>query len=249
MNQHRNAEPLPPLHRRRVVAGFVAIGGAALWSATGGTGAAAAAPTAGQAVTTSSAGRWHGPHSSNGWPVLQRAPEHRVEGAGGTRISCLGGDVATVLLHLVRRYHYEVRAIGPRDITGHTADRVIGPSYESNHLSGTAVTLFPALYPAGAKGNVFPQDLATLRDVLAELDGVVAWGGDQEHAKESHFQIDVAPGDKRLAEVAARVRAWGCRPGAGAGVAPDVFATGRRTRARDVRDRQNRQARQNRRSR
>ncbi|MFF2230041.1 hypothetical protein [Streptomyces anulatus] len=246
MNQHRNAEPLPPLHRRRVVAGFVAIGGAALWSATGGAGAAAAAPTAGRAVTSSSAGRWHGPHSANGWPVLRRAPEHRVEGAGGTRISCLGGDVATVLLHLVRRYHYEVRAIGPRDITGHTADRVIGPSYESNHLSGTAVALFPALYPAGAKGNVFPQDLATLRDVLAELDGVVAWGGDQEHAKESHFQIDVAPGDKRLAEVAARVRAWGSRPGAGAGVAPDVFATGRRTRARDVRDRQ---AWQNRRSR
>ncbi|MFF8499435.1 hypothetical protein ACF07L_02100 [Streptomyces anulatus] len=250
MNQHRNDEPPASLHRRRVVAGLAAIGGAALWSATGGTGAAVAAPTAGRAVTTApSATRWSGAHSANGWPVVERAPEHVVEGAGGTRVSCLGGDIATVLLHLVRRYHYEVRAIGPRDITGHTTERVIGPPYESNHLSGTAVTLFPALYPAGAKGNVFPQDLATLRDVLAELDGVVAWGGDQEHAKESHFQIDVAPGDRKLAEVAARVRAWDARPGAGAGVPPDVFAIGRRTRARGVRDHQNRQARQNRRSR
>ncbi|MFB6664748.1 hypothetical protein ACFWEB_08220 [Streptomyces parvus] len=250
MNQHGNAVPHTPLHRRQVVAGFAAIGGAALWSATGGTGSAVAAPTAGRAVTTApSAARWSSAHSANGWPVVERAPEHRVEGAGGTRVSCLGGDVATVLLHLVRRYHYEVRAIGPRDITGHTTDRVIGPPYESNHLSATAITLFPDLYPAGAKGNVFPQDLATLRDILAELDGVVAWGGDRKHAKESHFQIDVAPGDQNLAEVAARVGAWDRRPGAGAGVVPDVFATGRRTRARDVRDHQNQQARPNRRSR
>ncbi|MFC8658620.1 hypothetical protein R1Y80_24660 [Streptomyces sp. JL1001] len=247
MRQHGNAAPHTPLHRRQVVAGFAAIGGAALWSATGGAGAAVAAPTAGRAVTTApSAARWSGAHSANGWPVVERAPEHRVEGAGGTRVTSLDGDVTTVLLHLVRRYHYEVRALGPRDITGHTTDRVIGPPYESNHLSGTAIALFPDLYPAGAKGNVFPQDLATLRDILAELDGVVAWGGDQGHAKESHFQIAVAPGDKKLAEVAARVRAWGPRPGAGAGVLPDVFATERRTRARDVRDRQNHHSRRNR---
>ncbi|MFJ3596108.1 MULTISPECIES: hypothetical protein [unclassified Streptomyces] len=250
MNQHGNAAPHTPLHRRQVVTGFAAIGGAALWAATGGSGSAMATPTAGRAVTTaSSAARWRGTHSANGWPVVERAPEHGIEGAGGTRVSCLGGDVATVLLHLVRRYHYEVRAIGPRDVAGHTGERMIGPPYESNHLSGTAVTLFPALYPAGAKGNVFPQDLATLRDILAELDGVVAWGGDQKHAKESHFQIDVGPGDKRLAAVAARVGAWDRRPGVGAGVVPDVFATRRRTRARDVRDRQNQQARQNQRSR
>lgn len=250
MNQHGNAAPHTSLHRRQVVAGFAAIGGAALWAATGGTGSAMAAPTAGRAVTTaSSAARWSGTHSANGWPVVERAPKHRVEGAGGTRVSCLGGDIATVLLHLVRRYHYEVRAIGPRDVTGHTTDRAIGPPYESNHLSGTAVAVFPTLYPVEAKGNVFPQDLATIRDILAELDGVVAWGGDQERAKESHFQIDVAPGDKKLAEVAARVRTWVPCSGAGAGVVPDVFATGRRTRAREVRDRQNQQARQNRRSR
>ncbi|GGP34710.1 hypothetical protein [Streptomyces sindenensis] len=247
MNQHGNAAPHTPLHRRQVVTGFAAIGGAALWSAIGGTGSAVAAPTAGRAATTaSSAARWSGTHSANGWPVVERTPEHRIGGAGGTRVSCLGGDVATVLLHLVRRYHYEVRAIGPRDVTGHTTDRVVGPPYESNHLSGTAITLFLALHPTGAKGNVFPQALATLRDILAELDGVVAWGGDQKHAKESHFQIDVAPGDKKLAEVAARVGAWDRRPGAGAGVVPDVFAPGRRTHARDLRNRQNQQHRRNR---
>ncbi|MEV0961230.1 hypothetical protein AB0J25_01175 [Streptomyces sp. NPDC049910] len=234
MNQHRNAVRHTPLHRRQVVAGFVAIGGTALWSATGGTGVAVAAP---------SAVWWNVAHSANGWPVVEHAPEHRLEGAGGTRVSCLGGDVATVLLHLARRYHYEVRAIGPRDVAGHTTARAIGPPYESNHLSGTAVTVFPSLYPAGAKGNVFPQDVATIRDILAELDGVVAWGGDQERAKESHFQIDVAPGDKKLAEVASRIRAWDPRPGAGAGVVPDVFATRRRTHARDLRDRQKQQNR------
>ncbi|MFD0424033.1 hypothetical protein [Streptomyces parvus] len=54
------------------------------------------------------------------------------------------------------------------------------------------------------------------------------------------------PGDQKLAEVAAHIRAWDPRPGAGAGAVPDVFATGRRTRARDLRDRQNHQSRRNR---
>ncbi|MFB7091489.1 hypothetical protein [Streptomyces sp. NPDC056296] len=234
MNQHgKHGKPAPYtlLRRRQVVGGFLAIGGAALWSATGTAGVATAAPAA---------GRWDKADSTNGWPVIEQAPEHLIEGAGGTRVSCRGDDVATVLLHLARRYHYEVHEIGPRDITGHTTDRMIGPPYESNCLSGTAITIFQPLYPAGSKGNVFPQDLATIRDILAELDGVVTWGGDQEPAKESHFQIDVAPGDATLADVAARIREWEARPGAGAGVVPDVFAARRRVRARDLRNRQKR---------
>ncbi|MEJ1202743.1 MULTISPECIES: hypothetical protein [unclassified Streptomyces] len=78
---------------------------------------------------------------------------------------------------------------------------------------------------------------------------MVKWGDDQELAKESHFQIDVAPGGTRLAGVAARIREWESRPGAGAGVVPDVFAARRRVRARDLRNRQNRQNRQDRQNR
>ncbi|MFD0107661.1 hypothetical protein [Streptomyces sp. NPDC127164] len=234
MNQHgKHGKPAPYalLKRRQVVGGFLAIGGAALWSAAGTAGAATAAPAA---------GRWDKADSVNGWPVIEQAPEHLIEGAGGTRVACRGGDVATVLLHQARRYHYEVRAIAPGGITGHTTDRALSRRYESNYLSGTAITIFPALYPAGAKGNVYPQDLATIRDILAELEGLVKWGGDLDPVKESHFQIDVAPRDPKLADVAARIRGWESRPGAGAGVVPDVFATRRRLRARDLRNRQNR---------
>ncbi|AQS66889.1 hypothetical protein [Streptomyces pactum] len=232
MNQHEYVAPHGTLKRRHVVAAALGVaGGAVLWSAPG---------TAAVAADASPAGPWNGRRSANGWPVIDETPEHRIEGAGNTGVSCLGGDVATVLLHLARRYHYEVRAITPRDITGHTTERVLGRRYESNYLSGTAITIFPALYPAGAKGNVYPQDLATIRDILAELEGLVKWGGDFDPAKESHFQIDVAPRDPKLTDVAARIRGWESRPGAGAGVVPDVFATRRRVRARDLRNRQNR---------
>lgn len=90
--------------------------------------------------------------------------------------------------------------------------------YEENHASGTAVDIRPGSYPRGVKGGFLPYQLAVVRDILAECDGVVRWGGDFSVPDESHFQIAIAPGDPRLRALVKKLRGWNGTPGAGAGV-------------------------------
>ncbi|MFI0965770.1 hypothetical protein ACH4S8_30905 [Streptomyces sp. NPDC021080] len=198
--------------RRFLLTGLGAAGGAALAADGMSSTAFAATP-----VAAAAAGQWRKKTSANGWPVLDSAPAHRVEGTGGVRFEAADGDVATVLTHVVRRFHYEIDTLGTGEVTGHTTSRTVAAAYESNHLSGTAIAIRPLLYPVRAQGGFFPPELVVVRDILADLEGVVKWGGDLKPAKESHFQIDVRPGDAALRRVAAKLRGWELKPGEGAG--------------------------------
>ncbi|MBD0745353.1 hypothetical protein [Streptomyces sp. CBMA152] len=206
---------IPPairLDRRRFLfAGLGVAGGAVLASGGMATTAVAATPVAPRNA------QWGKSTSANGWPVLAHAPAHRVEGTGGVHFDAVDGDVATVLTHVVRRFHYEIDTLGAGEVGGHTTSRTVAAAYESNYLSGTAIAIRPLLYPARAQGGFFPHELVVIRDILADLEGVVKWGGDLTPAKESHFQIDVKPGDAALRRVAAKLRGWELTPGEGAG--------------------------------
>src|SRR5690606_26733482 len=128
-------------------------------------------------------------------------------------------------------------AIRDGDVTGHTSDRNIATAFESNYLSGTAIAIRPDSYPLGAKDGLFPHELVVVRDILAECDGIVRWGGDEPTPKESHFQIDVGPEDQRLRVLAAKISQWDRTPGKGAG-SVDAFLPSRRRVARDMEQRQ-----------
>ncbi|MBO0656799.1 hypothetical protein J1792_29885 [Streptomyces triculaminicus] len=175
--------------------------------------------------------------SANGWRM-----ERTVGGGGpvegiGVTVALRAGDVETVLVHVVRRFHYEIAELGEGQVVGHLAPgRVplaragLPQPPESNHASGTAVAIRPDWYPKGGRGGFFPLEMLALRDVLAECEGVVRWGGDaHERPYEALFFLDVPPGDARLARVAAKIRGGGAvRPGAGP---VDVLAPGRRAAA------------------
>lgn len=114
----------------------------------------------------------------------------RVEGSAAS-VSLVPGPATTVLLHVARRFSYEVAALGPRDAA--SAD-------------GTSLELLPLRLPAGSAGNLFPVELLVVRDVLGECGGLVAWGGDDaEVPREGAFRLTVAPGDPRLARLADRL--------------------------------------------
>ena len=224
-----------PWNRRRFLALLGAgIGAAALVTPPG---SASAAPRPGQPLATTRLD-WAKAMTQNGWPVIgsEHAPRHQVEGSNAT-VALLSGLVATVLLHVVRRFHYEVDSVDT--IKGHRTGRRVAAAYESNYLSGTAIEILPGRYPAGAHGGLFPHELAIVRDILAECEGVVRWGGDHHTLpKEGHFQIDVRPDDERLRRVAGKIRYWTEKPGQGAGTAPDIFERPRRTAASRLADRQ-----------
>lgn len=149
------------------------------------------------------------------------------------------GDVEIVLVHVIRRFHYEIDALDRGDVVGwRPPDRVAKERAESNQASGTAVQIRPGHYPPGARGGFYPQEQLALRDVLAELGGVVRWGGDDPMPDESLFSIDVRPGDPRLAQVVDKLRLWEETPGAGAGTAVDVLSPTRRKAALELEQRQ-----------
>ncbi|GAA2649602.1 hypothetical protein [Streptomyces vastus] len=186
-----------------------------------------------------------GKPSGNGWEMERVADgggsvyTRPVPGTPLAGIAVRMGEVETVLVHVVRRFHYEIDELRAGDVVGWRSPATVRKGLaESNQASGTAVQIRPGHYPSGARGGFYPQQLLVIRDVLAELDGVVRWGGDDRRADEALFYIDVKPGDKRLAKVAAKIRGWSDDPAAGAGAPVNVFSSSRREAAGALAERQ-----------
>lgn len=182
-----------------------------------------------------------GKASANGWRLASNK-DIRTLRVPGTDVSVAlrGGDVAVVLVHVIRRFHYEVEALRHGEVVGFQAQQAFPARHETNHASGTAVDIRADWYPLGAAGGFFPHQHDVLRDILAECEGAVRWGGDLTPVDEAHFQIDVPPGDARLRRVATKIRGWAEQPGRGAGVLVDPLVPARRTPALALQRRQRR---------
>ncbi|MFD4597380.1 hypothetical protein ACFWPQ_05010 [Streptomyces sp. NPDC058464] len=182
--------------------------------------------------------------SVNGWEMENETDAngsiwtYGIQGTPGPlTVALRAGDVRTVLVHVVRRFHYEIDALGtqgePRPVEGWLPPTDIRDSRlpESNRASGTAVAIRPGSYPPGARGAFTAGRQLIIRDIIADTEGVVRWGGDDRRPSEGLFYVAVRPGDPRLARVAAKIRSWEETPGRGAGVLVDMTQPSRRRRA------------------
>ena len=176
--------------------------------------------------------------TQNHWPIIDahHTRTFQIEGSDTTvTLRCdtdQPGDAALILLHVARRIHYELTTLTPGDIHGHTTDRTTGTGLDTNYRSGTAITIRPGAYPPGTTGNLYPHEVATIRDILLDCQAVVRWGGDDPtHPSEGHFQIDVPPNDPNLTRVAATIRDWHTQPGHGAGAPAEPSTPNRRSAA------------------
>lgn len=227
----------PDLSRRGVLAASL-LGGAA---ATGTF--VAFAPGVLEVTARAASGEWTSTTTQNGWQVVPSASVQQLKVQGSdARVALLPGASATVLLHVLRRFHYEVEALQPAEVIGHRSDRRVGKPFESNHLSGTAVTVHPGRHPVGVSGTLYPLQVRAVRDILLDCQGVVRWGGDDvEHPAEGFFQVDVPPTHPMLAQVTARITGWSARPAQGAGTPIDLLDPTRRQQAARL-ERQQRKA-------
>ena len=115
----------------------------------------------------------------------------QVQGSDLT-VTLLPGRAATILLYVARRFHYEIDTLGPGDLR---ADP-----------TGTVLDIRPGWYPPGATGGFLPYQLVVLRDILAECDGLVHWGGDDAaEPREGRFALGVRPAEPRLSALADRM--------------------------------------------
>lgn len=196
----------------------------------GATAALVALPCPAQAAAADAAANtktWSADHSDNGWPIDVEAIEpFRIEGSPAT--VRLHPAAAAILLHVARRWHYEVSPLrGAKDVLGHRTDRAVAAVFESNYLSGTAIAL------PGAGDGMWPHQTAIVRDILADCDGVVRWGADLSPASECHFQIDVKPDSRTLARLNGNFRGRSVRvSGPRVGAPDDPSTPERRAQAR-----------------
>lgn len=81
--------------------------------------------------------------SQNGWTIQANADLDsqvwtRTVASTGLSVPVWIGDVEAILLHTIRRFHYEIEEIRPNDLVGWTlAKKIRKRSPESNLASGT----------------------------------------------------------------------------------------------------------------
>jgi hypothetical protein len=179
---------------------------------------------------------WPKGTTQNGWPTLGKDKIERLKVEGTDNwIDLAGGPPAIILLHVLRRFSYEIDEFGKKDARGWRKDRKFIAPFESNYLSGTAVEIRPNLYPTGSSGNIFAPQISLIRDILLECEGVVRWGGDDlTRPKEGHFQIDVPPASSDVKRVAAKFQHWRLTPSAGPGTPIDPYVAARRQAAMNL---------------
>lgn len=219
--------------------GVLAAGAGAVAAWIGQTASAAAAPHAPSAQQAA----WTKERSANGWTIDPGAvSRHQVEGSSAA-VELRDGPVAGVLLHVARRWHYEIAPLDTGEgggVSGHTTRRAVAAAYESNYLSGTGLCLHPSAYPLGGSEGLWPHHELIVRDILLDCEGTVVWGGDLSPVKPSHFHVAVGPKSPELARVAERLSPPpGALRAAVAGAAEDPAKPARRVKARRLERAQN----------
>lgn len=145
--------------------------------------------------------------SLNCWPAFEDGSDAQLEISPWVTGRLLGGDVRTVLEHVAARFDAEVEPVDPATSWGWGYRNVrgeVGDDELSNHSSGTAIDLNATEHPLGATDTFTDEQVRAIREILAEVAPVVAWGGDFARGDEMHFEIVGDPA--AVAEVAARLR-------------------------------------------
>lgn len=158
-----------------------------------------AAPETGQGSTER--GPWAQGASINGWPVITNAETYPVEGSN-QNLRLANPLVAALLVHVARRYHYEIHQLSDGDLTSHITDRNVSQDFESTYLSGTAISIQVEQHPYGMSETFFPRQLRVIKDILGELDGTVVWGGNFTIPAPAHFHLIEPPQSLKLERVA-----------------------------------------------
>lgn len=136
--------------------------------------------------------------SYNGWPANSDPNAINVEPFGdryGLPFpgGVVAGDVTTVLGYVAVQLHNRVEeCVAGWDWGYSYRENVNNPGSLSCHASGTAIDYNAPNHPNGASGTFNSAQVATIRDILAEVGGAVQWGGDYTGTTdEMHFEIIV----------------------------------------------------------
>jgi len=150
--------------------------------------------------------------SYNGWTA---SPDPRAIGVVPMRVGAAvfpagvrGGDSATILAYVARRFHSEVEALYTPGCWGYAYRQNRNASNLSVHAAGMAIDCNAPSHPNGVRGTFTNTQLGAIRRIVADCGGVVRWGGDFTGTPdEMHFEIIGTP--EQVARAADRLRGSG----------------------------------------
>lgn len=128
------------------------------------------------------------------------------------------GAVATCFTYLVQQFHARVeRVINPGCWGYYFKTSANSASLISCHSSGTAIDIDAPRHPNGqaASRSFSPAQIAQIRAILAELSGVIYWGGDAWNGgtpDSMHFEIAEGVTEGQVAAAAAKITAPPAQP-------------------------------------
>lgn len=100
------------------------------------------------------------------------------------------GDVYIVFNYLCTRFNAEVERINKSWSWGYDPRPIRGSTELSNHASGTAVDLNAPAHGLGKTGTFSAKQTVAIRQILADLDNTIRWGGNFNGRKdEMHFGV------------------------------------------------------------
>lgn len=118
-------------------------------------------------------------------------------------------DVFVILQYVAVEFDKRVEWLRPGWCWGFNYRATTGGTTLSNHASASAEDLNAPLHPYNvpASRNLTPAQIAEIHQILAELDGVVRWGGDySSNVDAMHFELNVTPESGRVRAVADKIR-------------------------------------------
>ena len=147
--------------------------------------------------------------SQNGWPAgsTSQIPVAGLTVGGVTfPAGVRSGQVHTILGYVAGRFDREVEALVRGWCWGHSYRPISGSTTLSNHSSGTAIDCNAPRHPLGRSGTFSAAQRTRIHAIVASCNGVVRWGGDYSgRTDEMHFEINVRPGDPRIAQLVKKI--------------------------------------------
>lgn len=149
--------------------------------------------------------------SQNDWPASPSLPTRIIKPVDGVSLRIVDdNNVADIFTYLVRQFDSRVESVakGADDWGFSYRANVNSPDELSNHASGTAIDLNATKHPnaVATEKTYTTQQISQVHQILAELGGVVRWGGDYQHTVDAmHFEINVSPGSLLLTQIAAKL--------------------------------------------
>lgn len=131
--------------------------------------------------------------SQNGYPVLDSLDDckyYTINADNNVRVPLSQTAAGEGLALFLKRFDKFVEPLDRTDTHGYNRRKVSNSEDWSNHASATAADANATKHVQGRVGTFTDGQVATIRKIQDDFDGVIKWGGDYRVTKdEMHFEI------------------------------------------------------------